>query len=273
MKTIAVLLTVFNRKDKTINCLRALFNQTLPSGYDLIVYLTNDGCTDGTPEAVKNLFPNVHIINGDGNLFWNRGMIAAWNEALKSNPDFYLWLNDDTELLEGAIINLIDSFNDKKESIIIGTCRASTNDNKITYGARDNAFKLIHPQKANAKIVTFNGNIVLIPNSVYEILGMLDQTYHHSLGDFDYGLRATKLGIPIIVAKEIVGVCDTHPFMPKWCNPEVTLNKRWENFWSPNGANPIEFFKFRKKHYGILPACLTFGSNIIHVLFPQLWRN
>lgn len=36
--------------------------------------------------------------------------------------------------------------------------------------------------------------------------------------------------------------------------------------------NPFDFFHFRKKHYGILPACMTFVSNWNHFLFPWLWK-
>ena len=74
MKTIAALITCFNRKEKTILCLTNLFKQPLLNNFELDVFLTDDGCTDGTAEAVGKMFPQVHIIKGDGNLFWNRGM-------------------------------------------------------------------------------------------------------------------------------------------------------------------------------------------------------
>lgn len=88
LRKIAVLLTVFNRKDKTLECLKRLYAQLPLDGYQVDVYLTNDGCTDGTPEAVKKQFPDVNIINGSGNLFWNRGMYTAWHEAAKKDYDF-----------------------------------------------------------------------------------------------------------------------------------------------------------------------------------------
>lgn len=93
MKTIAILLTVFNRKDKTIKCLEKLYEQLPIEGYEVNIYLTNDGCTDGTPEAVKKRFPQVKIVDSQGNLFWNRGMYMAWETAAKEKDyDFYLWL-------------------------------------------------------------------------------------------------------------------------------------------------------------------------------------
>ena len=90
MKQIAVLLTVFNRKEKTLLCLKNLYQQTLPNEYRIDIYLTNDGCTDGTPEAVKEQYPQVNIINAQGNLYWNRGMHLAWQTATQTNATTHL---------------------------------------------------------------------------------------------------------------------------------------------------------------------------------------
>ena len=97
MQSIAILLTVFNRRKKTLRCLDALHSQLPIKNYSIDIYLTNDGCTDGTPEAIAQKFPEVNIIHSKGNLFWNRGMYTAWEEATKRKEyDYYLWLNSDT---------------------------------------------------------------------------------------------------------------------------------------------------------------------------------
>ena len=109
-QTIAVLLTVFNRKTKTLECLEHLYKQIPLEGYKVDVYLTDDGCTDGTPKAVKELFPDVNIIQGNGNLFWNRGMYVAWEAATQiKDYDFYLWLNDDTYLYPESLEYMLNS--------------------------------------------------------------------------------------------------------------------------------------------------------------------
>ena len=48
---IAAILTCFNRKEKTLVCLRSLFS-IIPN---IEVYLTDDGCTDGTFDIVNQL--------------------------------------------------------------------------------------------------------------------------------------------------------------------------------------------------------------------------
>jgi GT2 family glycosyltransferase len=76
--TIAVLLTCYNRKQKTLGCLRSLLGQ--PQGFNsrLTVYLLDDASTDGTANAIAEEFPQVRLLEGDGNYYWNGGMRAAF---------------------------------------------------------------------------------------------------------------------------------------------------------------------------------------------------
>jgi hypothetical protein len=36
------------------------------------------------------------VLGGDGSLFWNGGMRLAYADAMRSDFDYYLWLNGDT---------------------------------------------------------------------------------------------------------------------------------------------------------------------------------
>lgn len=123
MKTIAVLLTVFNRKEGTLRCLANLHKMNLPDECHMDVYLTNDGCTDGTPEAVRGQFPEVNVIDGDGTLYWNRGMYTAWEAAAKAyDYDYYLWFNDDTFLFPNCIEELLDDMTSvNNQAIVVAT--------------------------------------------------------------------------------------------------------------------------------------------------------
>lgn len=273
MQTIAVLLTVFNRKDKTMECLRRLYNQLPIKDYTVDVYLTNDGCTDGTPESIKLLFPQVHIIDGDGNLFWNRGMYIAWKEAAKQDYDFYLWLNDDTHIFNDTIINMINSSESKQnKAIIIAAIRAKAQE--ITTYSGHNKKGIITPNGNLQPCDTFNGNCVLIPSYVFKIVGNLDWKFRHAIGDYDYGCRAKKLGIELYVSSKYLGICDKNPKPPIWTRKEEPFLKRIKNLYSPLGyAEPIPFFHFERKNYGLPIAIKHFITIHIRVLFPQLWQQ
>lgn len=272
MKSIAVLLTVFNRKEKTLQCLSNLFNQEIPQGYSLDVYLTNDGCTDGTPQAVKELFPQVKIIDGDGNLFWNRGMWTAWDAASKAKDyDFYFWLNDDTFLYDEAVLKLVNtSIKYEDKAIIVGVTE-SLDKTHTTYGGRIPKKGIPEVNGEESKCVSFNGNIVLIPKYVYDSIGKMDPYYSHSYGDFDYGFTATKYNVAIYQTGTYLGACDEHPTLSTWCNPEVPLRKRWMALHRPNGQPPKEVFHFESKFLGVRKAIFHYFTTYLHCLVPQLW--
>lgn len=60
-KTIAVLLTCHNRKDKTLRSLDSLFSQDLAPDFSLVVYLIDEGSTDRTSEAIAQTYPQAKL--------------------------------------------------------------------------------------------------------------------------------------------------------------------------------------------------------------------
>lgn len=275
---IAVLLTVHNRKSKTLNCLEALYSQSGTNLPEIDVYLTDDGCTDGTPEAISNLFPDVKIVGGDGNLYWNRGMIKAWKRAASSfDYDAYLWLNDDTVLFPSALSTLYISALDNTDSIIVGAIAFPAMGEEVlsaSYGGRDSEGRLISPDGRYQKCHTFNGNVVWIPQKVFKKLGMLDPVYSHAIGDFDYGLSANRMEIPMFLTPEFVGSCDKNSNLPIWLNTDYSFFIRAKALFSPLSYNvPSEVFHFKRKNYGLIRACLSTVSIFINLLSPSLWKR
>jgi len=254
MKNIAVLLTCHNRKDKTISCLRSLFEAERPVGFELETFLVDDGSTDGTGDEVKKEFPQVNIIKGNGNLFWAGGMRLAWEIASKTKAfDFYLWLNDDTLLDEFAIEELLNCYSAIKnesnnESIIVGACRESNDSNIFSYGGRNEECPVI-PNGKIQECKYINGNVVLVSKEIFRKLGSLSPEYTHSIGDFDYGLRAISLRIKCYTTSRFVAVCPQNKSFA-WRNPETPLMERIKLLHSPKGLNLKEYIIFRKKYWG-----------------------
>lgn len=276
MKTIAVLLTVYNRKEKTLLCLHNLFGQELPEGCTMDVYLTDDGCTDGTPEAVAKQFPQVNIIKGNGNLFWNRGMYTAWQAASeRKDYDFYLWLNDDTFLMQRCLSEMIGSSDECGDKYIIVATIRSKSEEKPTYGGHKIKGKgIIVPNGTLQECATMNGNCVLIPREVYKVCGNLDWAFRHAIGDLDYGYRARKAGFKVYASKKYLGFCELNPRLPQWARPDVPLRERIKNLYSPLGyAEPLPFFHYECRNFGVPTAVKHFLSIHLRVLFPGLWKN
>ena len=145
-------------------------------------------------------------------------MHRSFAHALEQGHDFYLWLNDDTLLNEDALELLLTTFRTMREQtgragIVVGSTRDSAT-GALTYGGLIHAsrwrplkFTLLSPATAPQACDAMNGNCVLIPNEVTLKVGNLDWSFEHSMGDFDYALRARKLDIPIWIAPGYVGTC------------------------------------------------------------------
>lgn len=261
---IAVLMTCFNRRATTIRCLSQLHAQTTRQEVHFEVYLVDDG-TDGTGDQVAVEYPSVHVRRGDGSLFWCGGMRCAFDDATK-NPqgfDYYLWLNDDITMVPDAIDRLLATHQTltatgHAHSIVLGTFADPVN-GSVTYGGMVRkglvnrlSFRLIGPVDEPSPCDTLNGNLVLIPQSVVARVGNLEHRFRHSMGDFDYGLRARQAGASVWIAPGIVGTCSRNSLKGSWEDDAVPVRDRWRKVLSPKGLPPREVLHFYRTHGGLL---------------------
>lgn len=248
---LAVLLTSHDRRDETLGAIAALERQ---AGLDarLDVVLVDAGSTDGTAAAVRASFPYVTVDEAGPELYWNAGMRRAWSIARRERPDAYLWLNDDTHLDPDAVARLVEVWRDAGDAIVVGATRdPRTGD--VTYGGvrRDDArrplrFSPVPPSDRPVSVETMNGNCVLVPASVAETVGNLDRRFTHGMGDFDYGLRAGRKGVAILLAPGTVGTCAANPEVQR--DPSAELR----HLQSPKGLPFREWMTFARRWAGPL---------------------
>ncbi len=263
MVHVSVLLTSHNRRQATLSSLRALFAQALPPRVSLTVFQVDDGSSDGTAEAIAAEFPHVRLLAGDGTLFWGGGMRMAFGEALKEDFDHYLWLNDDTVLDSAAIAGLLAthralSAGDRGKIIVVGTTR-DPETGLPTYGgvARRSRihpmkYRLVTPAATAQPCSAMNGNVVLIPRKVAQVVGNISQDYTHSMGDFDYALRARKAGCTLWVAPGYVGTCRQNRMANTWMDGSLPLYQRLRKAITVKGLPPGEYGRFLRAHGGFL---------------------
>jgi GT2 family glycosyltransferase len=274
---IAVFLTSYNRKAKTLGCLKALYSQTEIDNIVMAVYLMDDRSTDGTADAVRSNYPDVNLLQGNGQLYWGGGMRLAWTEAMKSDYDYYLWLNDDTILLENALHVLLKTSQqthkqEGKEGIIVGSCR-DPETGEHTYGGsiRKKFNAPVTPTDYAQNCDLMNGNIVLIPRGVSKVVGNISPEFTHCGGDNDYGLRTIKAGFKLWVAPGYQGLCAANNYNP-WADPKVPLRERWRYLHSPKGQPPYEIYVYARRHSGFFWP-MDIVKLYLRVLFPGTWKK
>lgn len=239
MKAIATILTVFNRREKTLACLRHLFtalenyNRTSETCEDkdesiaLSVFLTDDGCTDGTAEAVKTEFADrdIRILQGTGSLFWAGGMRLAWQAAIDTGTkwDYFLLLNDDTIVHDNAFTLLFEAddfgFQQKgRHGLSSGATCQPGNRSRVTYGGFNFRSKvrvkasLAIPAGSPQTIDLSHANILLVHHSVADAVGIFHKGFIHGSADFDYTLMASRRGFPVSLTSAVCGECDYDHF-------------------------------------------------------------
>jgi GT2 family glycosyltransferase len=257
---IAAVMAVHNRRALTLTCLDSLRSQLLPGG-TLDVFVLDDASTDGTAEAVAQRHPDVRLLRGDGHQYWNGGMRRALDQAMAGDYDYYLWMNDDTRLVDnGGLALLLQTEQQLRERghdpvIVVGTTR-HPDTSELTYGGqtrlsrhRPLSWTLLQPGSEPQRCETMNGNIVLIPREVIRRVGNIDPAYIHLMGDLDYGLRAGAAGCQVWIAPGTVGECASHP--PRRTDLQPL---RWElrRLWSVKELPPRPWLIFSHRWAGRL---------------------
>ena len=262
IKRIAVLMTCYNRAQITLECLRRLFAQEVPVGYTFDVWLVDDASPDKTGAKVKDAFPQVNVIRGTGKLFWCKGMRLAWDKAAEANDyDFYLWLNDDTMLNDGAVKCLIGDYESvategDQAHTIVGSFTTAPDSDFISYGTTNVATGRAVPNGGPQRVDdVLAGNCVLISKAVYAKIGPICDKFHHGYGDYDYAYLMHENGIPFYCASKVLGWCEANHSNCAFGGKN--LWQRLRLLWTPKGLCLHDIWMIRMRHGGLFRAVLS----------------
>lgn len=95
-------IVTYNSAGEIEDCIESLLSHT--EGVDFHLYISDNGSSDGTPEAVKRRFPQVTVLENGENLGFGRGH----NQALPLlSSRYHVCINPDIRLEEDAITRLV----------------------------------------------------------------------------------------------------------------------------------------------------------------------
>lgn len=255
---VTAVIPVYNRKVKTLRCLKSLFNAK-NSNHELIVIVVDDGSSDGTSKEISQLYPQAHIVYGTGNLFWTKAVNQGISKALHAGTDFVLILNDDSVHEVNFINYLVDS-SIKHNNAIVGAKILYLSKNQIIRFAGANwnfrkwGWHYPHDKTHSScigytafKVKSINGNCCLIPDYVFNKLGLYDEkNYPHLYADSAFTIFANKNGIPLIIEPNATIWDDDTDINGKLYGPEL------------DGINLIKYVFTRKTSPYYFRAFLLF---------------
>lgn len=96
----------WNRRDDTIECLRSV----LAMDYDNFqAVLVDNGSSDGSADAVENMFPGVKVLRNEKNVGYSLGMNCGIRYALEQKAKYVLIMNNDTVIDKAALRSLVET--------------------------------------------------------------------------------------------------------------------------------------------------------------------
>lgn len=254
---IHILIPVHNRKLYTLACLQSLRNQTVN---DFEIVVIDDGSTDGSEISIRESFPEVVILKGDGNLWWSGATNLGVKYALEHNADYVLTLNNDT-LAPPDYLEKMIYWATRTPKSIIGSMAIDEETGQTVFAGervdwrRARYIPLLDFQKPGGSIglheVThLPGRGTLIPRSVFESVGYYDQeNMPQYAADFDLTHRASRQGYRIFCnydAKLTI-------FPMESGGKELRKNKSIKNFWihlfgKKGSGNLKAFYYYTRKN-------------------------
>lgn len=219
---VALVAPVHNRRETTLQALQSLA-RIKTEGLDVRIFIVDDGSIDGTAEAIRNRYPEVVLITGDGSLHYAAGTNRGIEKALEWNADFVVAMNDDAIFHEKFLVRLIGTARSNPRSIIGALLllwdephRVFQIDPKWNTSAggwtfTDDLTKFALPTDP-FKVECIVGNCVLFPAEAIREIGLMDEHHFpHGWGDAQYTVKMKKAGWQLLV--------DPNAFV--WCEPNT----------------------------------------------------
>jgi GT2 family glycosyltransferase len=255
-----ILIPVHNRRDLTLGCLSTLrANGDLSESTAIVV---DDGSSDGTADAVRDAFPEVILLHGDGQLFWTGAMALAMREAASRDAGAIFWLNDDCRPRPGALHLLRKHLTEHPCAVVGPQCIDSATGRTVTtgfVGRRDVAAVAGAPRFVHG----LSGYCVGLGAGVMERLGVPDaKSFPHYWGDSAYTLRASRSGYMVVLLGDAVVDLVDHRNGIAPLSEHVRQNESWSANWhrvlgalnSPYRLRTL--FPYLRLKYGMLPGTI-----------------
>jgi GT2 family glycosyltransferase len=205
---VAFVIPVHNNKEDTAEFLESLKGVTYPN-YKIIII--DDGSTDGTEAMIKEKYPYVILLKGDGSLWWSGATNIGIKKAIKIGANYVLLGGMNDTIVDGNFITaLVDTAERNPRSITVPKCYCYDEPKKIWQAGSElnwlkGGFIVIgmgepdngqYDMQYDVNCATMG---MLVDTAFFEDIGLLDSmNFPQYWGDTDFTYRAYKKGYRII---------------------------------------------------------------------------
>ena len=203
--SISVVVVAWNNYADTHECLNSLMAQ---QQVEANIILVDNG---SKVEALENLvmeFPNIVYIRSETNLGFGAGTNLGLREALKSNSDYFLIVNNDTRTDANMIHKLIETAKNENIGMVAPLIYYYDSPDKVwSSGGQINNLLMMpldshNRQKAPScptERTFLSGCCLLVKREVLEQVGMFDERFFLYFEDLDFCVRVKEAGWKMMV--------------------------------------------------------------------------
>ncbi len=200
---------VHNRKAITLQCLKSISRLNRP-GFDIHTVIVDDGSTDGTSEAIREQFPDVEVVPGDGNLWFTEGTNVGVRAALKHNPKYVLMINDDQVFDADALAYMIETAENNERSVVGSLLLLWDTPHRLfqvapVWETWRGGWRHWYKQtiwtvpERPWRVDSIVGNCVLVPKQAFDEAGLMDSKRYPNFGDAEFTPRLKKRGWELLI--------------------------------------------------------------------------
>jgi len=220
---VAVIILTINQQRKATRCLESFRAVTHPS---FRIILWDNGSGDGTPEIIRQEFPEVLLHRHPSNL----GVASGRNEAAKIairefNPPYILFIDNDMTVSPDFLAKLIAPFETQQDLAQTAGKIYDLNDHRRLYGAGGCRIRfwcgdtghvgygeIDYGQYDKPRKCYPSGGCMLVRTDVFQQLGGFDAVFNpYGPEDLDFALRVRKAGYYGFFAPDAVVFHETRP--------------------------------------------------------------
>jgi GT2 family glycosyltransferase/protoporphyrinogen oxidase len=199
----AVILT-YNHFSDTKECLESL----LLSDYsNMKILVVDNGSNDGTPDLVRQQYPQVQVIENLNNLGVPAGYNVGFQYALQDSADYILMLNNDTIISTDMATQLLQvAIEDPDTGIVMPKIMYYDQKDEVwSSGGRNRIFPpaILLTDKTNLsndqiRLIEYAPSCgLLIHRQAFERVGLFDPGYFFFFDDWDFSERVRAHGLHI----------------------------------------------------------------------------
>lgn len=201
---VTAVVLAWNNYEDTHECLETI----LASNYsNLEIILVDNGSEDNTPERVRKNFPDVTVIENGRNIGVPAGYNVGFSQALKTNTEYILMLNNDVALHPDMVSELIDVAESQPETGIVmpKVLYYGKDDEVWSSGGKYRAFPpaiLMTDKNTEAadtmRMIEYAPSCgLLIHRRAFERAGLFDPGFLFLFDDWDFSERVRTHGLKI----------------------------------------------------------------------------